>query len=422
MMLYEIYQQYPIITTDSRDCPKNSIFFALKGESFDGNRYALSAIKKGCSFAVVDDTSLINTIDETTKERLIFVPNVLNALQDLARKHRQTLGTTIIGVTGTNGKTTTKELIAAVLQERYNILYTQGNVNNHIGVPKTLLGLRQEHELAVVEMGANHPGEIRTLVNIAEPNYGIITNVGKAHLEGFGSLEGVIRTKGELYDYLRDHRGKAFINEKNPYLMGISEGLTLIKYGNAGRIISCDPFLCYEWNGITIQTQLIGAYNLDNCLVATAVGQQFGITDEQICHAITHYTPTNNRSQFKKTQHNALIIDAYNANPTSMMAALENFSAMNAANKMLILGDMKELGSSSEEEHAKIVKYIITCGVKNVWLVGNEFCKTATDDMRTFQDVDEVITELKNTPLYGHTILIKGSNSTHLMNVVPLID
>lgn len=405
--LYSIFCEHPIITTDSRECPAGSIFFALKGDNFNGNEYASVALEKGCSYAVTDEQ-----IDGICDERIILVDDVLTTMQMLANYHRHQLGIRIIGVTGTNGKTTTKELISSVLSKKFNVLYTQGNFNNHIGVPKTLLRMTQEHDIAVVEMGANHPGEIKTLVEIVEPDFGIITNVGKAHIEGFGSFEGVIKTKGELYDFLRKGSKNVFINENNEYLMGISQGLNLIRYGNNGRMIACDPYLRMEYQGKTISTKLIGAYNIDNALAAATIGHYFGVEDNSICEALEEYTPSNNRSQLKTTDLNTLIIDAYNANPTSMMAALKNFRDMKVENKMAILGDMRELGHISAEEHQKVVDFIKETQIE-CWLVGSEFAKTNCD-FRKFNNVDEVKDEIKQSQLQGHYILIKGSNSTKL--------
>lgn len=430
--LYDIFLKHPVVTTDSRDCPEGSIFLALKGETFNGNAYAQSAIEKGCAFAVVDEPAY------ATSDRTILVDDVLLTLQKLANHHRRQLGTRIIGITGTNGKTTTKELISCVLKKKYNTLYTQGNFNNHIGVPKTLLRLTSEHEIAVVEMGANHPGEIRDLVNIVEPDFGLITNVGKAHLLGFGSFEGVIRTKGELYDFMRKNARPIFINNDNPHLKGIAEGLEQIGYGQEesekltikGTFISASPFLKFEWKANdsehthTVSTQLIGAYNIDNALAAVAVGTQFGVAPTDICAALEEYAPSNNRSQLKRTDDNTLIIDAYNANPTSMAAALNNFRIVEAEQKMCILGDMKELGDSSFEEHTKAVKLIEECGFDKVWLVGSEF-KRALEahpcnnlSITTFNDVAEVNTHLMTDKPKGHTILIKGSNSTRLIETI----
>ena len=414
--LYNLFLQHPQVTTDSRDCPEGSIFFALKGESFDGNAYAKQALDNGCSYAVVDEPEYADAIDK----RYLFVDDVLVTLQHLANYHRRQLGTTIIGVTGTNGKTTTKELISAVLSKKYNVLYTQGNFNNHIGVPKTLLRLNRQHEMAVIEMGANHPGEIKTLVNIVEPDYGIITNVGKAHLLGFGSFEGVLKTKGELYDFLREHDGKVFVNENNPHLMGIAEGLEQILYGNNGELIDCSPYLRFRYNTEVVQTQLIGAYNLDNALAAACIGHYFEVSEADICAALSEYVPTNNRSQLVKTAHNTLIVDAYNANPTSMKAALDNFRKMTMPNKMLIIGDMKELGEASHEEHVKVLQQVYKCAFPLVWLVGEEFWQATVDipdyssSFIFFKDVDEVKQALEKIGIEGRTILIKGSNSMKL--------
>lgn len=414
--LYNLFLQHPQVTTDSRDCPEGSIFFALKGESFDGNAYAKQALDNGCSYAVVDEPEYADAIDK----RYLLVDDVLVTLQHLANYHRRQLGTTIIGVTGTNGKTTTKELISAVLSKKYNVLYTQGNFNNHIGVPKTLLRLNRQHEMAVIEMGANHPGEIKTLVNIVEPDYGIITNVGKAHLLGFGSFEGVLKTKGELYDFLREHDGKVFVNENNPHLMGIAEGLEQILYGNNGELIDCSPYLRFRYNTEVVQTQLIGAYNLDNALAAACIGHYFEVSEADICAALSEYVPTNNRSQLVKTAHNTLIVDAYNANPTSMKAALDNFRKMTMPNKMLIIGDMKELGEASHEEHVKVLQQVYKCAFPLVWLVGEEFWQATVDipdyssSFIFFKDVDEVKQALEKIGIEGRTILIKGSNSMKL--------
>ena len=446
--LYNIFLQHPIITTDSRDVPQGSIFFALKGENFNGNAYAEAALEKGAAFAIIDEQEYT----EAGNERLIVVEDVLSTLQQLAQLHRTSLGTTIIGITGTNGKTTTKELIAAVLKKKYNVLYTQGNLNNHIGVPKTLLQLNKEHQIAVIEMGANHPGEIKALTEIVQPDYGIITNVGKAHLLGFGSFEGVIRTKGELYDFLREDCGTVFINNDNPYLQAISTGLRLIRYGQQandelltqGELLECNPFLKFQWsngqrttdngqqttdnrqqttdNRLTVQTQLIGSYNLDNALAAACIGTFFAVPDEDINAALEEYVPTNNRSQLTVTEKNRLIVDAYNANPTSMKAALDNFRLMKVNQKMCILGDMKELGEASAEEHQKTIDTLFQHGFEAVWLVGEEFAKTKHPaTFRTFADVNEVKEAIKVGKPEGFTILIKGSNSTKLVQLAELL-
>lgn len=415
--LYKCFMECGKVTTDSRNCPEGSMFIALKGETFNGNAFAAQALKQGCRYAVIDEP-------EYAGEDTILVDNCLQALQQLANYHRRQLKTPVIGITGTNGKTTTKELISTVLSRKFNTLYTEGNFNNHIGVPLTLLRLTKEHEMAVVEMGANHPGEIKTLVHIAEPDYGIITNVGKAHLQGFGSFEGVIRTKGELYDFLRAKGGATiFIQNENPYLNGIAEGLTCVRYGQtaglyvSGELISCSPFLSFRWTaeGVSheVNTHLIGSYNLDNMLAAAAIGRYFGVSDDDISSALASYLPHNNRSQLKETADNKLIVDAYNANPTSMMAALKNFRQVEAPHKMVILGDMKELGEASREEHQKVVDYLKECGFDRVVLVGPEFA-AATHSYQTFQHVDEVLADIRMHKPQGYYILIKGSNSMKL--------
>ena len=421
-LLYKYFLECGKVTTDTRDCPEGSMFIALKGASFNGNTFASQAIANGCRYAVVDEAEYAND----PEGRILLVDDCLKALQELASWHRRVLGTKMIGITGANGKTTTKELIAAVLKEKYNVLYTQGNLNNHIGVPLTLLKLTAEHEMAVVEMGANHPGEIKTRVNIACPDYGIITNVGKAHLEGFGSFEGVIRTKGELYDYLRAKGGKIFIQNENPYLNSIAGGLECVRYGSAddlyvsGKVLSCSPFLAFGWKseGVTheVRTHLIGSYNVDNALAAVAIGKYFGVADDAVCHALSSYEPHNNRSQLVEAGGNRFVIDAYNANPTSMAAALDNFRMIEAVHKMVILGDMKELGEASVEEHQKIADMLTTCGFDRVILVGSEFGKTE-NSYEHFNNADEVYAALSGDMPKGYMILIKGSNSMKLASL-----
>ena len=434
--LYKLYQQHPLITTDSRDCPEGSIFFALKGESFDGNRFAKAALEKGCAYAVIDEREFA----EEGNGRLILVDNVLTTFKELAREHRRRFDIPVIGITGTNGKTTTKELIAAVLGEKYNVMYTRGNFNNDVGVPKTLFSLRPEHEIAVVEMGASHPGDIKALVDYVEPTCGLITNVGRAHLQGFGSFEGVKRTKGELYDFLESHNGLLFLNESNPDLMEMAAQRDfgrIISYGRdeggnvEGEVIDCSPFLNFRWrqhlhagqmpaNAYEVETHLIGAYNLDNMLAAIAVGLHFGVSPAQINHALGHYIPSNNRSQLETTEHNRLIVDAYNANPSSMAAAIDNFKLMKAERKMAILGDMLELGAVSDEEHQKTVDALATAGIKEVWLVGEEFGKTHTA-FRKFKNVDEVKAAIAAHRPEDYYILIKGSNGIHLSQLPELL-
>lgn len=428
--LYKIFEQHPVVTTDSRDCPQGSIFFALKGASFNGNAFAAKAIEQGCAYAVVDEQEYAPQGDE----RFILTDDCLKTLQRLANYHRCHLGTKIIGITGTNGKTTTKELVAAVLEKKYNVLYTQGNFNNDIGVPKTLLRLKPEHEIAVVEMGASHPGDIKTLVDIVEPDCGIITNVGRAHLQGFGSFEGVIKTKGELYDYIRDKGGFVFIHNENKYLQGIAEGLQLVKYGTTtddsslevcGEVMGCAPFLKFRWNHRQggwheVQTHLIGSYNVYNMLAAACIGIYFNVSEEDVAEALRVYIPTNNRSQLEVTGSNKLIVDTYNANPTSMRAALENFRDMAVSPKMAILGDMRELGEVSGEEHQKVVDFLMENNISNVWLVGEEFGKTECH-YRKFADVDEVKAEIAAHKPEGYYILIKGSNGIKLFQLPEML-
>ena len=430
MQLYSVFQEHPIICTDSRNCPIGSMFFALKGDNFNANAFALSAVEKGCSFAVVDEAEY--AIDE----RFILVENVLESLQQLANYHRKQLGTTIIGITGTNGKTTTKELIASVLLEKYNILFTQGNLNNHIGVPLTLLQMKPEHELAVIEMGANHPCEIKLLAEIACPDYGIITNVGKAHLEGFGSFEGVMKTKAELYDYIAVSGKGVFINADNEYLLEMAEKSGVlkldmsIKYSQKddsgeikiyGQIRNCSPFLemtCRTDNqSFEIKTQLIGSYNAENVLGAVAIAHHFGLTDIQIKNGLEKYIPKNNRSQLTVNEHNKLVVDAYNANPTSMRAAILNFAQMNVPNKTLILGDMLELGEYSEIEHQNLVDLLQQNSFESVLLVGKDFLKTK-NGFTCFENVEGLMEYIDNKPINNQIVLIKGSRGIKLEKVL----
>lgn len=416
--IYKLFVKHPIVTTDSRSCPQGSIFFALKGANFNGNKYAQSALEQGCSYAVVDESEF------ATSDRTILVEDCLLALQQLANHHRHKLKTPIIGITGTNGKTTTKELVAAVLAKEFNVAFTQGNFNNHIGVPLTLLKLTPETEIAVVEMGANHVGEIKILAEIAEPNFGLITNVGRAHLEGFGSFENIIKTKTELYDFIRNKKnGKLFVDIDNPILREKSEGITSVTYGtdpNAflrGRVVANNPFIELEWTFLDksyqVQTNLIGEYNFSNVMAAIAVGKFLGVKASDICDALAAYKPTNNRSQLKKTASNTLIVDAYNANPTSMWAALRNFDQMRIPKKGVILGDMLELGEESDEEHEKIIDFVEKSLYQRVYLVGSQF-KKLSRNAPAFDTVDELLEALKNEPLSGYTLLVKGSHGIHL--------
>jgi UDP-N-acetylmuramoyl-tripeptide--D-alanyl-D-alanine ligase len=433
MQLYQIFLQHPLIFTDSRNCAESSLFFAIRGENFNANTYALSAVEKGCAFAVVDEAEF--AIDE----RFILVDNVLETLQQLALFHRKQLRTPIIGITGTNGKTTTKELIASVLSEKYNVLYTQGNLNNHIGVPLTLLQLKPEHQLAVIEMGANHPGEIKALCEIAQPNYGIITNVGKAHLEGFGSFEGVKNAKAELYEYIFAQGKAIFINIDNENLveMATKSGFEINKANVRdyslnpenwvcyiyGRITSSSPFLEMEctidlFDKFKVNTKLIGAYNAENVLASVAIGEYFGLDKKTIKKGLEKYVPKNNRSQLTVTKHNKLIVDAYNANPSSMRAAILNFAKMEAEQKMLILGDMLELGEQSATEHQNIIELLQQNHFDNVILVGKDFMKTQNPFL-CFESVSELTDYLELHPIRNNSILIKGSRGIKLENILP---
>lgn len=426
--LYSLFLNYPTITTDSRICSRNAIFFALKGENFNGNLFADQALEDGCAYAVVDEWPE----DKPVGERIIIVDDVLIALQKLANYHRRKLKIPIIGITGTNGKTTTKELIAIALSREFKVAYTQGNFNNHIGVPLTLLSMNRSHEIGVVEMGANHPGNIRELCEIAEPNYGLITNVGRAHLEGFGTFEQLVSTKGELYEYIREHEGKVFVNKESKILYELSDGMDRILYGKndaslfaSGRIADATPFLEFDWSffdsSYRVKTNLVGEFNFENAIAAVAVCKFFGINAERISAALEEYEPKNHRSQFKRTGMNDLIIDAYNANPTSMKASLEFFTSIpTSLPKLVILGEMKELGEVRDEEHRKMVQFLRKQPYDSVYLVGSVFKNQtdAGDFFHLFADVDELIVKLEKEPVRNYYILLKGSHSIHLEKAV----
>ena len=422
--LYDIFKQHPVVTTDSRVCPEGAIFFALKGPTFNGNNYAESAIEKGCSYAVVDEWDE----NKTRPEHIILVDDVLTVLQQLANYHRKTFKAPVIAITGTNGKTTTKELVAAVLSKAFKVLYTLGNFNNHIGVPLTLLSMTKEHEIAVIEMGASHPGDIKELCEIAEPNFGLITNVGVAHIEGFGSIENVVKTKTELFDFLDQHDGKAFVNRELKDVLNFSHKMDMNEYGKddlslfvSGSIVSSYPYLEFEWqfsdNRHHVKTHLVGDYNLDNALAAITIGSFFGVNSEFINEALESYIPKNSRSQFEKTEKNTLIIDAYNANPTSLLAAILNFAQMEAPHKTLIIGDMLELGSQSAEEHQKVVDLVNESGFTDVYLVGPNLNATQ-NNFSNFADAAELQAYLQKNPLKNRFVLIKGSHGIHLERVI----
>lgn len=423
--LYSIFKNHRIITTDSRKCVCGSIFFALKGEKFNGNAFASQALSEGCAYAIVDEPEF------ATDERIILVNDVLLTLQNLARFHRRVLDIPVIAITGTNGKTTTKELTAACLSQKYNVLATEGNLNNHIGVPLTLLKLTKAHEIAVIEMGASHPGEIKTLANIAEPNFGIITNVGKAHLQGFGSFEGVVKTKCELYDYIRQRGGHIFLHHENIFLQPKSGGIEKSEYGEtpglfiSGNLTGCSPYLSFDFmrkgaKPVLVNTHLIGSYNLTNALAASAIAAYFNVSDTAVKKAMEEYEPQNRRSQLLKTGTNTLILDAYNANPTSMNAALDNFIAMETTYKAVILGDMGELGDDSETEHKKIVDRLKNTGFEKIILSGTEFAKVA-DGLECYPSTEALADSLRTNPLKGFTILVKGSRFMQLEKCIDLL-
>ena len=400
-----------LVSTDTRNLPAGCVFFALHGANFDGNKFAKQALDQGASLVVVDAPEVYNTHGQSpiANNRILLVDNTLLALQDLAREWRRELGLPIIGVTGTNGKTTTKELLATVLSTKYNIHYTQGNLNNQIGVPLTLLQLTRAHEMAIIEMGASHPGDIKELVEIAEPNCGLITNVGRAHLEGFGSFEGVQRTKQELYDYLVAHNGIIFRNTDNPYLAAMYQNALQA----AGDLQRSD--LHYTTGVMPSGTNLVGEYNAENISAALCVGEHFGVSREQGLEAIRQYVPTNNRSQQMQTANNQLIVDAYNANPTSMQAAVNAFKG-----DTYILGAMRELGEYTHLEHQNVVNMLAERKADWVYLVGEEY-RLTTSPYPIFNTVEELHEYLLANPLKDKKILLKGSRSTKMEKLLDIL-
>ena len=421
--IYQHYAKAYKVSTDSRKIEQDAIFFALKGENFDANDFALQVAEQGTASLVVADRK-----DLPKHERILIVDDTMKTLQDLAAYHRQQMKATVLSITGTNGKTTTKELVSAVLAQKYNIIHTMGNLNNHIGVPLTLLSIKPETEIAVVEMGANHPGEIDFLCRIADPDFGLITNIGKAHLEGFGSFEGVIKTKTELYRHIKAHGKAVFVNQGNPLLWEQSEGQTRISYGRHCAAdtpvapAACDPYLSVGWEKHLIQTHLVGSYNFENVAAAIGVGQYFKVDENDIVEALEQYTPTNSRSQVIETQKNKILMDAYNANPTSMRAALINFASIRGEQHLLILGDMRELGTASEEEHRNILALMKELGFKEAFLVGQNFCAyNDNPNWKTFGKVEELCQHLESHPIEGKHILVKGSRGIQLEKVLPLM-
>jgi len=415
------------ICTDSREAKNNTIFFALKGENFDGNNFANDAINKGCEIAVVDDPKIVEN------DKFVLVPDVLKTLHSIALSHRNIFNIPFIGITGTNGKTTTKELISTVLGKKYKTYATKGNYNNHIGVPITILSIKNDAEIAVVEMGANHVGEIHELCQLAKPSYGIITNIGKAHLEGFKNIENITKAKSELYEYIKNNNGKVFVNYDDPKLFKLSGNLPKITYGKSqnadyfGEIHKTNKFLKITFSckkslnkKYVISSNVFGNYNFENIMAAISVGSYFGVEKEDIKKAIESYIPTNNRSQLIETDRNTILMDAYNANPTSMNQAIEAFYSMNLANKVVILGDMLELGEDSKKEHAKILNEVLKQKYDKILLVGKEFSAVAKNgqNLSCFYDNKEIITWLKHNPLSNSNILIKASRGVGLEKII----
>ena len=424
--IFEAFKQFGSISTDSRQIKENSIFFALPGDNFNGNKFAADALQRGAAMAVVDDAGCVKGDD------YILVDDSLEALQKLAADYRKSLSATILGITGSNGKTTTKELISAVLATEKNTVFTQGNFNNHIGVPLSVLSLKTDTEVGVIEMGANHIGEIENLCKIANPDVGLITNIGKAHLEGFGSYEGVIKAKNELYQAIKDNDGELLLNEDDDLLRELGSGINSFSYGAAyadvnGRIIQTNPTLVIEWvwndKPYLIKSKLYGNYNFPNIMAAIAAGLYFSIKPANICRAIEDYKPNNNRSQQVKTNRNKLILDAYNANPVSMQNALKSFRDFNANNPVLILGDMFELGNDAAAEHKSIIDQILVFGFKDVFLLGEEFYKfkDSNDQFTFFRQTLQMKDFLLENSLEGKTILIKGSRGMKLESLVELL-
>lgn len=429
--IYNIFLQSTGVITDTRNLNLNNLFFALKGENFNANEFASQAIENGCIAAIVDEEKYV------VSNKIILVKNVLKTLQDLANYHRNQFNIPVLVITGSNGKTTNKELINSVLKTQYNTLATIGNLNNHIGVPLTLLRLTKEHQLAIVEMGANHQGEINELCQIANPTHGYITNIGKAHLEGFGGIEGVIKGKTELYRFLKNKNAEIFVNGDDDLLHELAIDNNKITFGvkklydTIGKDCTVDEkiILKYttrygekDWNKIPqVNTQIVGRYNFINCLAAACIGHYFKISDNNIKSGIESYVPDNNRSQLIKTEKNYVLLDAYNANPNSMKAAIENFAKYNANNKFLLLGDMFELGNYSEKEHQTIIENLIELKLNNVILVGNEFCQLNQNKFNSFKTTNEAKLFLTQNKIINATVLIKGSRGMKMEQLIDVL-
>ena len=419
--LYQKFLTYPVICTDTRNIVTDSIFFALKGANFNGNEFAKKALQNGAKFAVIDEE------EYAINDQCILVEDVLKTLQKLAKYHRSQLKIPVIGITGSNGKTTTKELIYSVLSRKFNVFATQGNFNNHIGVPLSVLSVNNRHEIAIIEMGANHVGEIAELCEISDPDFGIITNIGKAHLEGFGSYENIKKGKSELYRHIQTKNGKLFVNVDDKLLVELSNNIEIIGYGVStkagytGELLSGNP-LRLSINKKHISTNLIGDYNFYNALAAACIGNYFGVSQSKIINGLESYQPDNNRSQLIKKGTNAIVMDAYNANPVSMQLALENFKNIKATKKIVVLGDMFELGKYSGEEHQKIVDKLTQLKFTKCILVGNEFQKTTRPkNYLGFNTSEDAANYFKQNPPINTTFLLKGSRGIKLEKVLETI-
>lgn len=428
--LYQYYLSFPNICTDTRKIERNSLFFALRGENFDANAFAEQALEKGAAYAVIDNP------DFKKSEKYLLVEDSLSTLQQLARYHRQQLKIPVIGLTGSNGKTTTKELINSVLSQKFKTLATKGNLNNHIGVPLTLLEIGNDVELAIVEMGANHQKEIELLCSICEPTHGLITNIGKAHLEGFGGIEGVKKGKGELYDFLQAHQGTVFVNDDSPALnemLKTRNFVKLVKYGTdasnqvMGELLSNEPYLKIRWTyprgTFEVQSQLTGIYNFENILGAIAIGLDFDLSPAQINAGISNYAPKNNRSQISKTEKNTVIGDYYNANPSSMVLAIDNIAQLKATKKVLILGDMFEVGESTAQEHLNVIRKALAYPFTQVIFIGKHFKEASSDTINAlfFTDTDEAYNHLKHQRIEDSLVLVKGSRGMRLEKLMELL-
>ena len=424
--LYKIYRQFPKVDTDTRKDLTGSIFFCLKGPNFDANTFADQALIKGAAHVVTDSE------ENRNKANMTYVPDALHALQELAAMHRGNFTFPVIGLTGSNGKTTNKELIAAVLETQYKTYFTRGNLNNHIGVPLTLLEIPLDAEIAVVEMGANHIGEIRDLCKISNPDYGLITNIGKAHLEGFGGMEGVIKGKREIFDHIEKNGGRLFVNGDDPIISELSKNIGRILYGKNsteyfvnGEIVESTPFISFSYSrkgysSPEIKTRLVGGYNFYNLLAAVCIGLYFDVSDENIAKALESYIPTNNRSQLLKTSKNEIILDAYNANPSSMEAAVENLQAQKSKLKYALLGEMRELGPTSTEEHQMLIDKLKSLGL-NAMLVGEGYKTCDKKNFHWFENSIDLMEYLKKNPIENALILLKGSRAVAMERIVEVL-